>query len=55
MSAKAAWKQAMRESNALAWIAVLILILAIGAGVAIFGGGPAHKRPPAASQAAPAK
>ena len=37
MSAKTAWKEALREPNAWAWIAVLVLVLSIGAGMVLFG------------------
>jgi hypothetical protein len=56
MSAKSAWKEALREPNAWAWIAVLILVLAIGAGTLVFGGSaPPKGQPVAAHQAGPAK
>ncbi len=55
MSAKSAWKEALREPNAWAWIAVLVLVLAIGAGTVIFAGPGAPKGQPAAAVAGQAK
>ena len=53
MSAKSAWKEALREPNAWAWIAVLVLVFAIGAGTVIFAGPGAPKAQPAAAVAGP--
>jgi hypothetical protein len=41
MSAKSEWKKAMQETNALGWIAFLLLVIAIGVGTIMFGGNPA--------------
>ena len=41
MSDKPEWKEILRESNALGWIAFLILVIAIGVGTVLFGGEPA--------------
>jgi hypothetical protein len=40
MSDKPEWKKALRESNALGWIAFLLLVIAIGVGTIMFGGAP---------------
>jgi hypothetical protein len=42
-----AWKRALREPNAIAWIALFLLVIAIGAGSIYFSGSeparlPAH-------------
>jgi len=56
MSTKSAWKDALREPNAWAWIAILIVVLAIGVGTLVFGGSKPHKgQPVAAHQAGRAK
>jgi cytochrome c biogenesis factor len=40
MSDKPEWKKALRESNALGWIAFLLVVIAIGVGTIMFGGAP---------------
>ena len=40
MSDKPDWKKSLRESNALGWIAFLVLVAAIGVGTILFGGSP---------------
>jgi hypothetical protein len=40
MSAKSEWKKALQETNALGWIAFLLLVIAIGVGTIMFGGNP---------------
>jgi hypothetical protein len=35
----AAWKEALQEPNAVGWIALIILVIVIGAGALYFGGG----------------
>jgi len=44
------WKKSLRESNALGWIAFLVLVIAIGVGTIMFGGAPLSVKD--ASQAA---
>lgn len=55
MFAKSAWKEALREPNAWAWMAVLALVLAIGAGTIIFARPKVPKAQPAATIAGQAK
>ncbi len=40
MTEKSDWKKAVRESNAIGWIAFLVLVFAIGLGTIMFGGSP---------------
>lgn len=49
------WKEALREPNAWAWMAVLALVLAIGAGTIIFARPEVPKAQPAATIAGQAK
>jgi hypothetical protein len=34
-----AWKKVLQEPNAIGWIALIILVIVIGAGTLYFGGG----------------
>jgi hypothetical protein len=38
MSDEPQWKKALREPNALVWIAFLLLMVGIGVGTMVFGG-----------------
>jgi hypothetical protein len=40
MTEKSDWRKAVRESNAIGWIAFLMLVFAIGVGTIMFGGEP---------------
>lgn len=54
MVAKLEWKKALRESNAIGWIAFMVLVVGIGVGAVFFGtdSGPAKvNNPMAANQA----
>jgi hypothetical protein len=55
MSDKPGWKDAMKEPNAIGWIAFLILMIGIGFGTVYFGAdktGSDAPKPMAASQGA---
>jgi hypothetical protein len=42
------WKKALQEPNAIGWIGLIILVIAIGAGALYFGGGHDNANTPAA-------
>jgi hypothetical protein len=48
---KSDWKKAVRESNAIGWIAFLVLVVAIGLGTIMFGGEPISVKEQAAKSA----
>ena len=46
MTEKSEWKKALRESNAIGWIAFLVLVFAIGVGTIMFSGSPVSVKAP---------
>jgi hypothetical protein len=42
-----AWKKVLQEPNAIGWIGLIILVIAIGAGTLYFGGGHGQAEAPA--------
>jgi len=42
MADTSAWKRLLAEPNAVGWIAFLVLVIAIGAGVLYYGAGEEH-------------
>ena len=43
---QSAWKEALREPNAIGWISLIIVVIAIGVGAVYFG----NDSPPSSSQ-----
>ncbi len=46
------WKTALKESNAIGWIAFFVLVIGIGVGTIMFGGGDKPLRDKAAETSA---
>ncbi len=55
MSEKSEWRKALREPNAMGWIAFFVLVVAIGAATMIFGSAPEPKGAKPASATPPSR